>query len=88
MKRILFLSTILALVAAAGRIIMGRRSGDEDEAEPARAAQPGLIGSARTQASGHPGAGSLCHPSGWSRLPSIDAGLLAAIVEPRIARGH
>ena len=31
-KRILFLSTILALVAAAGRIIMGRRSGDEDEA--------------------------------------------------------
>ena len=32
MKRILFLSTILALVAAAGRIIMGRRGGDEDEA--------------------------------------------------------
>ncbi len=31
-KRILFLSTILAIVAAAGRMIMGRRSGDEDEA--------------------------------------------------------
>ena len=31
-KRILFLSTILAIVAAAGRMIMGRRGGDEDEA--------------------------------------------------------